>query len=120
MLQGKMVLTKDILRYCFAGGLKIHSFKKPTEEEFAHDFLWRVHKVTPVRARLQIFIRSHYEDILVPSVKKYIPDADYSERRYDMINNFEKLVESNNTRVLKFFLNVSKEAQKERLRRELN
>jgi PPK2 family polyphosphate:nucleotide phosphotransferase len=111
---GKDGLTKDILRYCNPVGIKIHSFKKPSEDEFAHDFLRRVHEVTPGRGETQIFIRSHYEDILVPTVEKYIPE-DVIECRYEMINNFEKLVESNNTSVLKFFLHVSMDAQKERL-----
>lgn len=111
---GKDGVTKALLKYCNPVSIKIQSFKKPTEDEFAHDFLWRVHKVTPGKGELQIFIRSHYEDILVPSVEKYIP-ADIIENRYDMINSFEKLVESNNTKILKFFLNVSKDAQKERL-----
>lgn len=111
---GKDGASKDLIEYCNAVGIKIHSFKKPNEEEFAHDFLRRVHAVTPGRGEMQIFVRSHYEDILVPSVEKYIPD-DIIDRRYGMINDFEKLVESNNTKVLKFFLHVSKEAQKERL-----
>ena len=111
---GKDGLTKSVLKYCNAVGIKIHSFKKPTEDEFAHDFLRRVHEFTPGKGETQIFIRSHYEDILVPSVEKYIPE-DVIESRYEMINSFEKLVESNNTRVLKFFLHVSKDAQKKRL-----
>jgi PPK2 family polyphosphate:nucleotide phosphotransferase len=111
---GKDGVTKDLIEYCNAVGIRIHSFKKPTEEEFAHDFLRRVHAVTPARGEMGIFVRSHYEDILVPTVEKYIP-ADIIEQRYEQINNFEKLVESNNTKVLKFFLHVSKEAQKERL-----
>ena len=111
---GKDGVTKDILEFCNAVGIKIHSFKKPSEDEFAHDFLRRVHEFTPGRGEMQIFIRSHYEDILVPSVEKYIT-GDVIEKRFKQINNFEKLIESNNTRVLKFFLNVSKEAQKERL-----
>jgi len=111
---GKDGATKDLIEYCNAVGIKIQSFKKPTEEEFAHDFLHRVHAFTPARGEMQIFVRSHYEDILVPTVEKYIPD-EIIEQRYDQINSFEKLVESNNTRVLKFFLHVSKEAQKERL-----
>jgi PPK2 family polyphosphate:nucleotide phosphotransferase len=111
---GKDGATKDLIEYCNAVGIKIHSFKKPTEEEFAHDFLYRVHAFTPARGDMQIFVRSHYEDILVPTVEKYI-SAEIIEQRYEQINNFEKLIESNNTRVLKFFLHVSKEAQKERL-----
>lgn len=111
---GKDGVTKDLIEYCNAVGIKIHSFKKPTEEEFAHDFLWRVHEVTPGKGEMQIFVRSHYEDILVPTVEKYIPE-EIIDQRYDLINGFEKLIESNNTRVLKFFLHVSKEAQEERL-----
>jgi PPK2 family polyphosphate:nucleotide phosphotransferase len=111
---GKDGATKELIEYCNAVGIKIHSFKKPSEEEFAHDFLRRVHAVTPGRGEMQIFVRSQYEDILVPSVEKYIPE-EVIEQRYEQINNFEKLVESNNTKVLKFFLHVSKEAQKERL-----
>jgi len=111
---GKDGLTRDLLRYCNPVGLKIHSFKKPTENEYAHDFLWRVHQVIPRKGDLQIFIRSHYEDILVPTVEKFIPEK-IIEQRYQLINDFEKLIEHNGTRILKFFMNVSKEAQKERL-----
>ena len=116
---GKDGVTKSFLRYCFPAGIKITSFKKPTEVEAAHDFLWRIHQFTPGRGEMQIFIRSHYEDILVPSVMEYIPE-DIIEARYDIINNFEKLVESNNSRVIKFFLNVSKDVQKERLMERIN
>ncbi len=111
---GKDGLIRDLLRYCNPIGLKVNSFKKPTENEYAHDFLWRVHQVMPRKGVLQIFIRSHYEDILVPSVEKFIP-ADIIEQRYQLINDFEKLIEHNGTRILKFYMKVSKEAQKERL-----
>jgi PPK2 family polyphosphate:nucleotide phosphotransferase len=111
---GKDGVTKDLTEFCNAVGVKVHSFKKPTEDEFAHDFLRRVHAETPGKGEMGIFVRSHYEDILVPSVEKYIAE-EIIEERYDQINSFEKLVEGNNTKVLKFFLHVSKEAQKERL-----
>ncbi|MFZ2340536.1 MAG: PPK2 family polyphosphate kinase [Bacteroidales bacterium] len=111
---GKDGVTKGLVKYCNPLGVKIHSFKKPTEEEYAHDFLWRVHNVAPRKGELKIFIRSHYEDILVPSVEKYIPE-DVIEKRYKVINDFEKLLENNGTVILKFFMNVSREAQKERL-----
>ena len=111
---GKDGITKGLLRYCNPVGIKIHSFKKPTETEISHDFLWRVHAVTPRKGDVQVFIRSHYEDILVPSVEKYIPQ-DIIEQRYRLINDFEQLLEHNDTRILKFFLNVSREVQKERL-----
>jgi PPK2 family polyphosphate:nucleotide phosphotransferase len=111
---GKDGLTRGLLEYCNPIGIKVKSFKKPTPEEFSHDFLWRVHKEAPAKGDIQIFIRSHYEDILVPSVEGY-----YSEeliaQRYNLINDFEKILEHNDTRILKFFLNVSKATQKERL-----
>lgn len=111
---GKDGVTKGLLKYCNPIGLGIYSFKKPTEEEYAHDFLWRVHNVCPRKGETKIFIRSHYEDILVPSVEKFIPPKAIA-KRYRLINDFERIVEHNETRILKFFLNVSKEAQKERL-----
>jgi PPK2 family polyphosphate:nucleotide phosphotransferase len=111
---GKDGIAKGLLRYCNPIGLEVYSFKKPTDLEYSHDFLWRIHQVCPANGVMQVFIRSHYEDILVPSVGKYIP-ADVIGKRYDMINTFEKLLEANGTKVLKFFLNVSKEVQKERL-----
>lgn len=111
---GKDGVTKGLLEYCNPIGVSIHSFKKPTEEEYAHDFLWRVHQVCPRSGVFQVFIRSHYEDILVPSVGKFIP-AKIIEKRYAQINAFERDLEENGTIVLKFFLNVSKEAQEKRL-----
>jgi len=111
---GKDGITKGLVKYCNPLGIKIFSFKKPTENEYAHDFLWRVHQVVPRKGEFQVFIRSHYEDILVPTVEKFIP-SDVIEKRYEVINDFERLLETNGTKVLKFFLNVSREAQKERL-----
>jgi len=111
---GKDGATNGLLRYCDHVGIEVYSFKKPTELESSHDFLWRIHQVCPSKGVMQIFIRSHYEDILVPSVLKYIPE-DVIEKRYEMINTFEKLIEENGTKVLKFFLNVSKDEQEKRL-----
>lgn len=111
---GKDGLTRGLLKYCNPIGIKIKSFKKPTPDEFAHDFLWRVHKEVPAKGDIQIFIRSHYEDILVPSVEGYFK-KEIIEKRYGLINDFEILLAHNDTRILKFFLNVSLEAQKERL-----
>ena len=111
---GKDGVTKGLVKYCNPLGIKICSFKKPTETEYAHDFLWRVHQVAPRKGDVQIFIRSHYEDILVPSVEKYIPEGAI-EKRYSLINDFEKLLMHNDTVILKFFMNVSGEAHKERL-----
>ena len=111
---GKDGVTKGLLKYCNPVGFSTFSFKKPTEEEYAHDFLWRVHNVVPRKGETMVFIRSHYEDILVPTVGKYIA-PEIIARRYNIINEFETVLEQNGTKVLKFFLNVSKEAQKERL-----
>lgn len=111
---GKDGITRGLLRYCNPIGIKVKSFKKPTPEEASHDFLWRVHSETPARGEIQVFIRSHYEDILVPSVEGYIPPKTI-DQRFGLINDFEKLLMHNHTRILKFYLHVSPETQKERL-----
>ena len=111
---GKDGLTRGLLKYCNPIGIRIKSFKKPTPEEYAHDFLWRIHKEVPAKGDIHIFIRSHYEDILVPSVEGYFP-GELIEQRFRLINDFEKLLEHNDTRVLKFYLNVSPGVQEERL-----
>ncbi|MCA6364850.1 MAG: polyphosphate kinase [Bacteroidetes bacterium] len=95
-------------------GCTVKAFKAPTPEERAHDFLWRVHQATPAAGMIQIFNRSHYEDVLVPWVEGWI-DEKTLLKRYKAINNFEELLADNNTVVLKFMLNVSREEQKERL-----
>ena len=115
---GKDGLTNRLLKYCNPVGIAVKSFKKPTDEEFAHDFLWRVHKHTPGKGNVQIFIRSHYEDILVPSVEGYYT-PEMIDERYGLINDFERLIKHNGTTILKFFLNVSKEEQEKRLRERL-
>ena len=111
---GKDGIVNSIFKSISPIGVKVKSFKKPTDEEFAHDFLWRIHKHMPQRGEISIFNRSHYEDILVPSVYKYI-DEDTIQKRFNHINNFEKSIQDNDTVILKFYLNVSKEKQIERL-----
>jgi PPK2 family polyphosphate:nucleotide phosphotransferase len=111
---GKDGLTRALLKYCNTIGIRIKSFKKPSPEEYAHDFLWRVHKEVPAKGEVQIYIRSHYEDILVPSVEGFIP-PEVIAKRYELINNFERLLVHNDTRILKFFLHVSLKSQEERL-----
>lgn len=93
---------------------EVESFKAPTEEELAHDFLWRVHKVAPRKGSFGVFNRSHYEDVLVARVKKLVP-TEVWKARYAQINDFEAMLAANNTIVLKFFLYISKDEQEERL-----
>lgn len=123
ILQGMDAAGKSGAAKVLAGvnpaGVRVKSFKKPSDEEFAHDFLWRVHKYVPAKGMIQIFDRSHYEDILVPSVLGYIP-KEVIEERFQLINNFEKLLQHNGTRILKFYLHVSKETQEERLMERVN
>ncbi len=115
---GKDGVTRKLLKYCNPVGYSVTSFKKPTPEEYAHDFLWRIHKHTPGKGEIKIFNRSQYEDILVPTVEGFLP-ASLVEKRYDLINDFEKIISHNDTVILKFFLNVSPDVQKERLMERL-
>jgi PPK2 family polyphosphate:nucleotide phosphotransferase len=115
---GKDGLVRDLFKYCNPVSIAVKSFKKPTPEEYAHDFLWRVHQHTPAKGWVQVFIRSHYEDILVPEVEGFIP-PDIVAQRYEHINNWEKLIQHNGTTILKFFMNVSPEEQEERLRERI-
>lgn len=111
---GKDGVTKNVFSSLNPIGIKVHSFKKPTDEEFAHDFLWRVHHVAPAKGEIMIFNRSHYEDVLIQRVHKWIDEKTVSHR-FDAINNFEKLLTQNGTVILKFYMHVSQEAQLERL-----
>jgi PPK2 family polyphosphate:nucleotide phosphotransferase len=96
-------------------GCSVYSFKVPTAEEAAHDFLWRIHKAAPAKGMVNIFNRSQYEDVLVARVHNLVPEDIWS-KRYKAINNFEKLLAQNSTIILKFFLYISQEEQTERLR----
>lgn len=108
---GKDGGTRSVFGECAPYGLRTYSFKKPTEEEFAHDFLWRVHKQVPRKGEIVIFNRSHYEDILIQRVHGWISEEQV-RLRMEAINAFEKLLQfDNNTVVLKFFLNISHSQQ---------
>jgi PPK2 family polyphosphate:nucleotide phosphotransferase len=100
-------------------GVRVHSFGVPTEEELSHDFLWRVHARTPGKGYIGIFNRSHYEDVLVVRVARLAP-PDVWKKRFDHINDFERILHESGTRVIKFFLNISKEEQKERFQERLD
>lgn len=95
-------------------GCRVESFKVPTEEELEHDFLWRVHRVVPRRGMVTVFNRSHYEDVGIVRVHGLAPEAIW-KARYDQINWFERFLAETGTIILKFFLHISKEEQKERL-----
>lgn len=112
---GKDGLIRDVLGTLNPQGVLVQSFKAPTAEEADHDFLWRIHKHAPAKGMIQVFNRSHYEDILVQRVHKWIDDKT-ARKRMAAINDFEKLLyRHNNTQVLKFYLHVSPEAQQQRL-----
>lgn len=99
-------------------GIRVTSFKKPTETELAHDYLWRVHKAVPERGMIGIFNRSHYEDVLVVRVFGLAPMAAI-QQRYDQINAFEKHLAENGVVILKFFLHISPDEQLERFKERL-
>jgi PPK2 family polyphosphate:nucleotide phosphotransferase len=112
---GKDGLIRDVLGQLNPQGVTVSSFKAPTQEEMDHDFLWRIHQHAPAKGMLKVFNRSHYEDVLVQRVHKWV-DEKTIYKRMDAINDFEKLLaEHNNTKLLKFYLHVSPEAQRARL-----
>jgi PPK2 family polyphosphate:nucleotide phosphotransferase len=99
-------------------GVTVHPFKVPSTEELAHDYLWRIHKVTPRKGHVAVFNRSHYEDVLVVRVHGLVPKEVWS-KRYDEINAFEKHLSGNGTHIVKFFLHIDKKEQLERFRDRL-
>jgi PPK2 family polyphosphate:nucleotide phosphotransferase len=111
------------IRSIFGGlnpqGVKVQSFKRPTKEELAHDYLWRVHKHVPGNGEIMVFNRSHYEDVLVVKVHEYAP-LDLVEKRYEHIRNFEQLLADEGTTIIKIFLHISKDEQKRRFEDRLN
>jgi PPK2 family polyphosphate:nucleotide phosphotransferase len=100
-------------------GVRVAGFKVPTEEELDHDYLWRVHKVTPGNGEMVIFNRSHYEDVLVVRVHNYVPPEVW-KKRFDQINQFERTLAENGTTILKFYLHIDLDEQKERLQARLD
>jgi PPK2 family polyphosphate:nucleotide phosphotransferase len=117
---GKDGLIRKVLTGINPQGCWVKSFKEPTSDELAHDFLWRVHPHTPARGMVAVFNRSHYEDVLITRVHGLVSPK-RCEERYQRINEFEKLlIEENSTTVLKFFLHISKGEQLERFKKRLN
>lgn len=125
IIQGMDASGKDgVIRNVFGPlnpqGVIVKSFKAPTAEELSHDFLWRVHNTVPAKGMIQLFNRSHYEDILVTRVHKWCDD-DTAKKRMRAINDFEKLLqEHNNTHILKIYLHISPEEQQERLQERIH
>jgi len=116
---GKDGTIRHVMRGVNPQGCQVTSFKVPNEEEKSHDFLWRVHRQVPPKGYIGIFNRSHYEDVTVTRVHKLIPAAE-AERRCTAINDFERLLFENGTTILKFFLAISREEQRNRLQARLD
>lgn len=117
---GKDGTIRNIFGELNPQGVTVKSFKVPTQEELSHDFLWRVHAAAPAKGSIQIFNRSHYEDILVTRVHKWCDD-ETAKKRMKAINDFESLLtQHNNTHILKFYLHISPEEQQQRLKERMH
>ncbi len=119
LLQGMDASGKDgAIRHVMGGfnpqGVRVVSFGKPTDVDLDHDYLWRVHQQVPRRGEIVVFNRSHYEDVLIVRVRGLVPERDW-KKRYAQINDFERMLTETGTVVLKFFLHISKDEQRERL-----
>ena len=124
ILQGMDTSGKDgTVRHVMGGfnpqGVRVQSFKKPTEEELEHDFLWRVHQQVPAAGEIVVFNRSHYEDVLVVRVHELVPPAVW-RKRYRQINDFERMLSETGTVILKFFLHISAKEQRKRLQARID
>jgi PPK2 family polyphosphate:nucleotide phosphotransferase len=124
ILQGMDTSGKDgTVRHVMGGfnpaGVRVVPFKRPTEEELEHDYLWRVHRQVPGAGEVVVFNRSHYEDVLVVRVHELVPE-DVWRARYDQINAFERLLVDTGTIVLKFFLHISRKEQRKRLQARID
>jgi PPK2 family polyphosphate:nucleotide phosphotransferase len=116
---GKDGTVRGVFNACGPLGVCVTSFGRPSEEELAHDYLWRVHAAVPKRGMIGVFNRSHYEDVLVVKVRKLAPAAAI-EQRYEQINAFEKHLSENGVVILKFMLHISKDEQRQRLQERLD
>lgn len=116
---GKDGVIRHVIGSMNPQGCRVVSFKQPSAEELAHDFLWRIERQTPKRGEVVIFNRSHYEDVLVVRVHDLVPKKVWS-KRYELIADFERGLVANGTHILKFFLHISKEEQLRRFKRRLD
>jgi PPK2 family polyphosphate:nucleotide phosphotransferase len=124
VLQGLDAAGKDgTIRHVMSGvnpqGCRVTSFKQPSVEERSHDFLWRIHRAVPAIGDIGIFNRSQYEDVLVVRVHNLVPKPEWS-KRYDEINDFERMLSQNHVRIFKFFLHISKDEQKKRFQERID
>ncbi len=116
---GKDGVIRHVFRSVNPQGVKVSSFKAPTRAELARDYLWRIHAEVPARGEIRIFNRSHYEDVLAVRVRGLQP-TEVWERRYGHLNDFERMLADEGVTILKFFLHISKEEQRERLQSRLD
>ena len=116
---GKDGTIRSVFKGVNPQGVAVTSFKVPSREELAHDFLWRIHRAVPGTGMIGVFNRSHYEDVLVVRVENIVPETVW-RARYDLINHFEKMLVETGTIVLKFFLHISREEQRERFQERLD
>lgn len=116
---GKDGAVRHVMRGISPASVRVVSFKKPTEPELAHDYLWRIHAHVPAKAEIVIFNRSHYEDVLVVRVHELVPKEVW-KKRYQQINDFERMLVESGVTIVKFFLHISPEEQRERLQARLD
>lgn len=116
---GKDGTVRHVFSECDPLGIRLASFKMPTSDELAHDYLWRVHNQAPKAGELVIFNRSHYEDVLIVKVHDWIDEAE-CKLRYAQINDFERLLTETGTTIIKCFLHISKDEQKVRMQERLD
>lgn len=116
---GKDGVIRHVFRTVNPQGVRVTGFKAPSARELAHDYLWRIHRETPGRGEIRIFNRSHYEDVLIVRVRNLVPEETW-QRRYQHINDFERMLADEGTTILKFFLHISKEEQATRLQSRLD
>ena len=116
---GKDGVIRKVMTAFNPQGTRVAAFGVPTDEELRHDYLWRVHAQVPGKGRIGVFNRSHYEDVLVVRVNELVPESVWSER-YDQINDFEAHLTANSTRIVKLFLHISRDEQRERFQKRLD
>lgn len=115
---GKDGTIRNVLQGVNPQGVRVTSFKSPSEQELGHDFLWRVHRAVPGKGMIGVFNRSHYEDVLVVRVDHLVPELVW-QKRYEQINQFERFLDETGTSILKIFLHISRKEQKKRFKKRL-